>query len=1172
MASVRLESLKLTGFKSFPDEVELTFPGAVSAILGPNGCGKSNIVDAMLWVLGEQSPSLLRLKNMGDVVFSGSAKRKPATAAEIVLILRSPDGRWADRDDTLEIRRRVLRSGPSEYRMNGRVARLKDVADELLAVGLGTRHYAIIEQGRVGQVLSARPTDRRVLIEEAAGITRYKARKREAELKLEHTRQNLLRLEDVIGEVTRSLRQLKRQARQAEQYEEMRLELDRLLRQVHIIEAHAIAGRRAEAMRNRAQGQNEVAAAAAALGGAEADLIALRKELDGDRRAVEEVRAEVGRLETSRERTEAFLERSADLVDTLRESLDRNTRETAATNENRRANEVLVAEANAHLEACRAHLEDIRLQLGEAEAEQATARATLEEKEANASRFREDMLRTISALTTSRNRLGDLEREQDRVAYAASQLEQEGERIDIRRQEVGASHSEAVEASRTALQGLSLLEQRRSVLVDRRARLRETSQESKLQAESLSHQAWELRHRLAGVERELASHAAAGDRLGAVVSDEAVIGQVSDFLHPEDGAAAILDRVWAEWLELPVVHSEAIESERLKGLARLEERIRLVLAESAPAAEPWPQLEGAEPLLEAAGIVPDDRPWLLRALPPAYRCPDRETARAHSLSHPALVLVDDEGVVWRGNVVEPPSVAVRRKGGLALRAEREELVNGIRDASDRAEDSTVRHRELADELEGVEDELAGIDREVVQAEENRARTSAVEESLAGELARLENESAALARERERIEKSRTELAGKKLRLQAEVQALEVRSSDLEEGLEAATGDLDGAREIAAVALRNLDRWRAEGRLAGERDAAARREHDRVVTEDKMLEGRQLTLSTQRQEYEQSLATTEDEIVQSRSRLVEEQGLLASFRDRERRLAETVDRHSQRVARFEDEVRKRRDHHDAERERLHAVDLEVQAIAGEWERLRDACLADLGMMPEALVDSEVPGETPAEELRGGIDRLREKLERLGPVNLLALKEVEELGERSAFLKEQRKDLVESLESLDQTITEIDATCSERFLETFEKVNTVFEETFAHLFGGGTARMELVDEDDPLESGLDIVAQPPGKKNQSVQLLSGGEKALTALALLIALFRIKPSPFCILDEVDAPLDDANVERLAELVQTMTEHTQFVMVTHNRRTMQRADVLYGVTMEEPGVSKVVSVRLES
>ena len=224
MASVRLESLKLTGFKSFPDEVELTFPGAVSAILGPNGCGKSNIVDAMLWVLGEQSPSLLRLKNMGDVVFSGSAKRKPGNAAEIVLILRSPDGRWADRDDTLEIRRRVLRSGPSEYRMNGRVARLKDVADELLAVGLGTRQYAIIEQGRVGQVLSARPTDRRVLIEEAAGITRYKGRKREAEIKLEHTRQNLVRLEDVIGEVTRSLRQLKKQARQASQYEEMRLE------------------------------------------------------------------------------------------------------------------------------------------------------------------------------------------------------------------------------------------------------------------------------------------------------------------------------------------------------------------------------------------------------------------------------------------------------------------------------------------------------------------------------------------------------------------------------------------------------------------------------------------------------------------------------------------------------------------------------------------------------------------------------------------------------------------------------------------------------------------------------------------------------------------------------------------------------------------------------------
>ncbi|MCD4751093.1 MAG: AAA family ATPase, partial [Thermoanaerobaculales bacterium] len=369
----------------------------------------------------------------------------------------------------------------------------------------------------------------------------------------------------------------------------------------------------------------------------------------------------------------------------------------------------------------------------------------------------------------------------------------------------------------------------------------------------------------------------------------------------------------------------------------------------------------------------------------------------------------------------------------------------------------------------------------------------------------------------------------------------------------------------------LDRWRAEHNLATERESAAAREFKRLQTEDQLLEGRQKTLATQKDEFERNLASTEDEVVRSRTKLVEEQALLASSRQEERRRTEEVEHFGQRVGALEGEVRTRRDKHEIEREILHKAEMEMTAADGEWVRLRDLCLADLGMSPETLTQEELPEKTDPEELRTRADDLRSRLEKLGPVNLLALKEADELAERSTFLGKQRTDLIGALKSLDETIKEIDNTCTERFLSTFEQVNTIFGETFSHLFGGGVASLELIDEDDPLESGMDITAQPPGKKNQSVQLLSGGEKALTALALLISLFRIKPSPFCILDEVDAPLDDANVERLAELVRSMTSHTQFIMITHNRRTMQRADVLYGVTMEEPGVSKVVSVRLE-
>jgi chromosome segregation protein len=300
-------------------------------------------------------------------------------------------------------------------------------------------------------------------------------------------------------------------------------------------------------------------------------------------------------------------------------------------------------------------------------------------------------------------------------------------------------------------------------------------------------------------------------------------------------------------------------------------------------------------------------------------------------------------------------------------------------------------------------------------------------------------------------------------------------------------------------------------------------------------------------------------------------LLAAAREHERRLSEKVDEIIAGVSKLEKEVRVRREVHDREREVLHGIEVEQTRAEADWDRLREHAADELGLAVESLLEAEPEPDDEPEALRTDIEGLRAKIDRLGPVNLLALKELDELEERSQFLTHQRKDLVEALHSLDETIREIDANCTERFVTTFQQVNEVFAETFSTLFGGGTARLDLVDEDDPLESGIDITAQPPGKKNQSVQLLSGGEKALTALSLLISLFRIKPSPFCILDEVDAPLDDANVERFSDLVHAMTEHTQFVLVTHNRRTMARADLLYGVTMEEPGVSKVVSVRVE-
>ncbi|NOZ78957.1 MAG: AAA family ATPase, partial [Acidobacteria bacterium] len=415
MGRIRLASLKLAGFKSFADPVELVFPSDITAIVGPNGVGKSNIVDAILWVLGEQSPSLLRLKDMRDVIFAGAHGRKPAGAAEVVLKLVSDDGRWSSTGGELVISRRVMRGGGSDYRLNGRSVRLRDVSDELLRIGLGTRAYSIIGQNRVGQVLSARPTDRRMLLEEAAGITHYRARRRDAELKLAQTRQNLERLDDVIAEVDRSRRQLKRQARQAERYRALEEELRKKLRALYGVRIRAAAAHRERVSIDRARLQNETAAAASALGGAEADLAAARQRLEAAHTEVEAARSEVAALASSAERLSAFLERSADLLDNLRESLAaaKNQAETAvATRETLTARE---GEARSRLEALEASLEEIVQKKRRAAHASKAARAAFAEAERVASQQRQTLLRMISALTAARNRLSDLERQRDRL-------------------------------------------------------------------------------------------------------------------------------------------------------------------------------------------------------------------------------------------------------------------------------------------------------------------------------------------------------------------------------------------------------------------------------------------------------------------------------------------------------------------------------------------------------------------------------------------------------------------------------------------------------------------------------------------------------------------------------------------------------------------------------------
>jgi chromosome segregation protein len=1149
----------------------------VTAIVGPNGSGKSNIVDAILWVLGEQSPSLLRLKSMGDLVFAGSVRRPAAGAAEVTLRLSAGDGLWSDTDGRLDVTRRVYRKGPSDYRLNGRSQRLRDVQDALLAVGLGTRAYAIIEQGRVGQVLSARPVDRRALLEEAAGISQYKARRHSAELKLEATKQNLLRLEDVVAEVDRSLRQLRRQARAAERYKKLEAELNELLRDLYRSQAGALKQQREALGRTLAQAENESAATAAALASVESELTEQRELMERVRSDRDAAREEVAALQSSCERRETFLSRSADLLDNLRTALERLQTEARGVDESIGSLRDHVAAAEARRDELGDTLTIARQQAEVASEEHAKRLSEAQEAESLAGERRQQLLRCISSLTESRNRLGDLERELDRLSYSMTSLQHERERVATRYADANEQYEAARQKAASAAKHHQDLDARRHHLEHERNEVDDQIADVDHRLERLGDDQWNLRHTREGIERQLARTQAAVDQVTAVLADEDVFGQVSDYLHPAPELAPVLDRVWRELLDLPVISVAASRSELVQRFATSDGRLRMAVRRREEAAQVSTTAttlpDSVAPLLDQAGVPEEDRGWIAGVLPPAFRCADESMdVRALAEEHPHARFLDANGLVHRGGTIELPASGKTDRGVLALRAERDSVAERIGAIDAQIAERKERRESLLRERQQLSSQLNELGPQLLEAQQEQARATTVEQSLGSDVRRLRRELEALDSEIERTGNEHREASERQGRLTEEVTSLERRGQELEASMEAATEAVERHRASIGAAARELDQCRGHERLAAERAQTATADLERLQTEAAELERRQRVLGSESESTAQRLQTTESEVVTTRTKLAEEQGMLASARERERRLREQSEKVGGTLAQLESEVAQRRRDHEARREQVHELQMERTRLTSSWEALAAQVVNELGTSLELLMESAAGDVGPTEEeLSERITTTRERLDKIGPVNLLAVREEEELSERSTFLTTQRKDLVDSIRSLEGTISEIDTTCTERFVATFNQVNEVFLETFAYLFGGGSAKLILVDEDDPLESGIDIIAQPPGKKNQSVQLLSGGEKALAALSLLISLFRIKPSPFCILDEVDAPLDDANVERLADIVHAMTEHTQFVMITHNRRTMARADVLYGVTMEEPGASKVVSVRME-
>ena len=1260
---MRLERLEIAGFKSFSDRSELAFDEGVTAIVGPNGCGKSNVADAITWVLGEQSAKSLRGDKMEDVIFSGSDARKPGAAAEVRLRLTGlalpprpvEETPVTDVDVSalpefenhngnghngnghasfaeiveaftrdVEVTRRLYRSGESEYLIDGEVCRLRDVHELLMDTGLGAKAYAIIEQGKIGMILSSRPTDRRQLIEEAAGITKYKSRRRAAELKLEAAQQNLTRVDDIVFEVEKQRGVLKRQAAKARRYKRLREELRRwekvLFARRYRELAHSIQSARA----SLADARERETAAAARVAEVEADLSRLRiEQAEADQRAASiRERAHAAELEINRRQQQLEFDRhqGASLGTRATEIADE-IQDLEARREPARI--AIEARQAACADAERARDEAAAV-LAEASESHARAQQRIEAIESDVDGARTQVYTVLNSLTTLRHAMEHAAAQRDRVGETLGKLDGEESDVFVEVQKIEADRGATTAALSRAHEALD------SVRTGR------VAQESVLAAARSEHESSARRVRageqdLAGIEARLASleelvstRGEFGDAARMVlVQANGHVGQqgaVADYLEVDSRYERAVEACLGELLQHVIVerHDQAAAG---LSLVREHDAGRCGFVVIDPGSNGYHpretlRMSGIVPVSDVLRIVGPHAATIQKVIPEAYVAETFEHAVALSRETSAPVATIG-GDVFRGPHLVSGGAKAESRGILATKREIKELRERI--AFDRAALSR-----LIDAVAALDVRIAEATGAIgaLTAEQHRQEKEIVGHDA--QLARLGEDTLRLARKAEVIGLERRQAEEERV-------ALDARTADAQQAIGRLEENQRVADERLADAQRNLLAAKEAAVELNDRAGAARAAHAGLLERAAAFASDVLRLREAALELEERIAARSEERRQTHARreelqqsiaigertLDEEIRSLDVLRDGLRAADEAAGTLRAAVDAQDTTIREAR--HVLEGVRSEAGSLEIarataesdlahlaQSCADAVQMSLDAVLADVEEMeragettPDAAAitaeesdpDGDEPGlgtrdsglETPnqtnpesripnpgsmsAEE---AIVALKAKIDRLGPVNMMAIEQFDELETRHLFLTTQRKDLIDSIAQTVEAITRIDETSKARFAEAFSAIRANFQVTFSTLFGGGHAGLTLLDENDPLESGIDIVASPPGKRLQSVQLLSGGEKALTAIALMFAIFKYKPSPFCLLDEIDAPLDDANVGRFVEMLRGMLDRTQFILITHNRRTMEIANRLYGVTMEEPGVSKLISVQL--
>jgi chromosome segregation protein len=1295
---LKLKRLQILGFKSFCDRTELKFHGeGVAAIIGPNGCGKSNISDSISWVLGEQSAKTLRGSRMEDVIFAGTRDRKPTGMAEVSLTMIDPEVyNGADKNDPTEldlqdemptedwdeaeiraraadevermteeaqpgrteevevprskvdinsiafpddepifaihlvkgaktagegalapvvennphvvlkirrrkfnqaptsigeitVTRRLFRSGDSEYLLNGKLCRLRDIQELFMGTGLGPESYALIEQGRIGQILSSRPTDRRAIIEEAAGITKFKTKKRLAEARLEDAKQNLARVNDIFDEVTRQMNSLKRQASKAERYARLRDEMRAKLRIV-------VASKFAQFDQQSAE--------------FDALINSINSEVRQKNEVVLEMESELAERTQRGYCIETEIRENSGRLNDIKLEVDRNQAQ-------RRHNEERCSELTARTASSEAELEQARLRLTNLEEELNSNRQILDSAasdltaaqqeldvsqqqansaagavtalEAQQEQSRVAILECIASLSTLRNQLTQVEERMAAADREAQRLQTEMANARSQAETFGGERGQIALEFESVSQRISALTEEITQTRDLLALKRSQESEGKTHLDSLRAEYASALGKKSSLESVIAEHGYSTESVrrlfqsGALQGGRAPVGVLADFLEVEPRYEAVVEDFLRDELNYIVVKSWDAADEGLRLLrSDVDGRATFLVhpedsqarfSFAVPDGHPTPPNDSILPLKHTIRVLDGFGKSLEVILPKlrdGYIVPDPAFARDLALENPDAFFLSQTGECFHNVTVTGGKQ--RAEGPLSMKRELRDVLRMLAELEGALRSEETRVLSLGREIKDLDSLLERLESDKRESEKQAMTSGHALRQLDSEVARVRERWEICEQELTRLRGERT-AHEETIRLrQEETASCEANQRELEQQAASAQEQLSVLRENRNLTAQSTSERQARVAALEERhrsSASALQRIEQLVSE---MQARIAALVAQIESAAAEKSEREMENLDIGSKLLDLDSERNACETRAGLLQVESEQVRARLSEIDVLLREARHHVDALRDRKAEAQTAAVKLQSDAEHLAQTCLNDLGVARgELMADSTLPrvaGDELATEEQV-CQEMRSRLDAMGPVNMMALEEYKETAERQAFLETQRKDLLDSIENTQATIKEIDIFSRQKFEEAFNKINENFQVTFKKLFGGGNGLMRLTDEENSAESGIDVVASPPGKRLQNVLLLSGGEKAMTALALLVGIFQYQPSPFCILDEVDAPLDEANIGRFTELVKEMSVQTQFVLITHSKKTMSIAPVLYGVTMQEPGVSKLVSVR---